>query len=160
MYERAICVVFCRFPSVGLSLSEQGVEDKEASEFYLGKRIAYIYKVRQRPIRSKKWLESPIPSTINSTSNSKKHECNIIFFRVQLLGYIVENGGARVVRNSKAEARFIPRLQVMGELFFINDVWGSLPCKNHTGANRASVTKDFVTYIYILDTRFFVAEVR
>lgn len=25
----------------------QGVEDKEASDFYLGKRIAYIYKVRE-----------------------------------------------------------------------------------------------------------------
>lgn len=25
----------------------QGVEDKEASDFYLGKRIAYIYKVRK-----------------------------------------------------------------------------------------------------------------
>ena len=36
-----VCVFFLRLCGV-----EQGVEDKEASEFYLGKRIAYIYKVR------------------------------------------------------------------------------------------------------------------
>lgn len=34
----------------------QGVEDKEASNFYLGKRVAYIYKVTRKIARNRTWF--------------------------------------------------------------------------------------------------------